>query len=153
MTNHARRPGAIPAAFSPTGKEVPPSPDVAEHSLAQVIGQSVALHLAQLLAPGIEQLIKVASQVQPQPACVLCVQECKQAEAAWQVAAQNAMQAAEPEPAPFAAPPIAQAVTWMPIGQPPVAVPLCYGHVPSGPQVRATGLVAPNGQPIVAQRA
>lgn len=139
MTNHARRPGAIPAAFSPTGKEVPPSLDVAEHSLAQVIGQSVALHLAQLIAPGIEQLIKVASQVQPQPACVLCVQECKQA--------------AEPEPAPFAAPPISQAVTWMPIGQPPVAVPLCYGHVPSGPQVRATGLVAPNGQPIVAQRA
>ena len=134
MSNTRRLPGTVPAGLSATGQEVPPSADVAERSLAEVIGQAVALHLAQLLAP-------LLQQAQAQPACVLCVQACK-------VAEQNARQAAEE----FSAPGIAQAVTWMPVGSPPAAVPLCYGHVPDGPQVRATGLVSPSGAPIVARQ-
>lgn len=124
-------PGHIPAAFARDGQEVPPSTDVAEANLANVIGEAVALHLANVLGPMLQQMPW-------HPACVLCVQARKQAE-----------QAEGEEP-----PGIAQAVTWMPLGQPgqpPNVLPVCYGHFQTGPAVRPTGLVAPSGQPIVAR--
>lgn len=141
-----RIPGTVPAAFSRNGQDVPPSPDVAEHTIAQVIGQAVAQYLGELLGPVLAHL---ANQ-QPMPACVLCVQARKIAEAEHRVAVANAAAAAEPEPE-LMLPPVTRCDTWMPMGQPPVAVPICYGHVPDGPAIRATGLVAPNGSPIIAR--
>jgi hypothetical protein len=81
VTKPARPHGTIPAAFSATGEDVPPSPDVEEHSLAQVIGEAVALHLAPLIA-----------RMRPaRPGCITCAAKVK-------VAERNAKAAAEPLP-------------------------------------------------------
>jgi hypothetical protein len=72
----------------------PPSPDVVEHGIAQVIGQSVAYHVAQLLAPVLQ---RIADQ-QEQPGCIACAATAKRAERAWEVDAANAKAAAEPLP-------------------------------------------------------
>lgn len=89
----SRKPaGTIPAALSASGQDVPPSPDVA--ALAQVIGQGVAFHVAQLLGPVLQRLV----DVQEQPGCILCAGEVKRAERAYEVNLLNAQQAAEPEP-------------------------------------------------------
>lgn len=137
--------GHIPAAFARDGQEVPPSPDVAEANLANLIGQTVAAHLAQMLG-------QILPQMPWHPACVLCVQVCKQAEQAYQTAVDVAMKAAEPTPEMPEVPQIAQAVTWMPLGapgQPANVLPVCYPHFQAGPAIRPTGLVAPGGQPII----
>ena len=150
MSNTRRLPGTVPAAFSATGEDIPPSPDVAEHNLAQVIGQAVAVHLGQLLGP----LVQHIAQQQAQPACVICVQARKAAEQAHQVAVANAQQAAEPEPEAPELPGIMPAITSMPLGapgQPPQVLPVCYGHFQAGPSVRPAGLVLPDGRPVVAQ--
>jgi hypothetical protein len=77
-----RRPhGTIPAAFSKTGKDVPPSPEVAERTLAEVIGEAVALHLAPL----------VSRMRASRPGCIVCAAKVKRAE-------RNARAAAEPLP-------------------------------------------------------
>lgn len=141
--SNTRRANGVPAAFSATGQHVPESPDVAEANLANVIGQAVAMHLAQLLA-----------QQQAQSACVLCVQNRKQAEQAYQVAVDNAAAAAEPQPPLPPEPPVMPAVTWVPLGQPGQpgnVLPVCYAHFPSGPQVRSTGLVDASGNAILAR--
>lgn len=90
--NNPRRPhGTLPAAFSKTGQDVPPSPEVAAQGLAEVIGGAVAVHLAQLLGPVLQRLV----DVQDQPACIVCAAKAKREHA---VAVANALAAAEPEP-------------------------------------------------------
>lgn len=84
--------GRVPAALSATGKDVPPSPDVAEASLAGVIGQSVALHLADLLGTFLAEAML-------RDGCIVCAARVKRAVHAWEVDAANARAAAEPEPA------------------------------------------------------
>lgn len=127
------------------GTPVPPSADVAQEHLANVIGQAVAVHLAKLLAGWQPQ----------QVACSFCTVQRRQAEQAYATALANAQAAAEEPPGPPELPGIAQAVTWQPVqvaqGTPPVAVPVCYPHVQAGPAQRATGLVTADGRPIVAQ--
>lgn len=120
--------------------------DAAENSLAQVIGQAVALHLAQVLP-------QIMAQMPWQPACVLCVSEHKNAEAGY--LAKLGDTPVEDRP-PFEGPPIAQAITLAPFvtsaQSPPVAAPLCYRHLASGPTVRPTGLVDAAGRPMIATR-
>lgn len=87
MSKPSRPIGTIPAAFSRTGQDVPPSPDVAAHGLAEVIGGQVALNLAQLLGPVLQRLV----DVQERPACVICAKKAKS------IAVANARAAAEDE--------------------------------------------------------
>jgi hypothetical protein len=84
--------GTIPAAFSKTGQDVPPSPDVAAHGLAEVIGGAVAYNVAQLLGPVLQRLV----DVQERYACIVCTAKAKRELI---VAVANAKAAAEPEPA------------------------------------------------------
>lgn len=89
---NSRKPhGTLPAAFSATGEDVPPSPDVAAHGLAEVIGGTVAVHLVQLLGPVLQRLV----DVQDQPACIVCAVKAKREHL---TAVANAQAAAEPEP-------------------------------------------------------
>lgn len=143
----SRRATGAPAAFARDGKAVPPSADVAERTLAEVIGETVAIHVAKLLGPVLAQF----GQAQHQPGCVICVQERKAAEHAHGLAVANAVQAAEEPPAEAQLPGIMPAITWMPLGQQGHILPVCYGHIEHGPQVRATGPVTPSGQPIIAR--
>jgi hypothetical protein len=76
---------------------MPPSPEVAEHAkkdLAQVIGQSVAYHVAALLTPVLQRLV----DMQERYACLVCAAAAKRAERAHEIAVANAKAAAEPEP-------------------------------------------------------
>jgi hypothetical protein len=91
VTKPSRPHGTLPAAFSATGQDVPPSREVAEASLAQVIGQSVAYELAALLAPVLQRLV----DVQERYACLTCTTKAVREH---QVAVANARTAAEPEP-------------------------------------------------------
>ena len=91
MGNTRRPHGTIPAAFSATGQDVPPSPDVAAHSLAEVIGGAVAFHVAQLLGPVLQRLV----DVQERYACLTCLTNAKREHT---IAVANAKAAAEPEP-------------------------------------------------------
>jgi hypothetical protein len=85
--------GTTPPVFVRDGKPVPPSPDVAEHNLAQLIGQSTAYHLAQLLEP-------VLAAIAPRRhMCIVCTAKLKAEAAAYEVALANAVAAAEPQPA------------------------------------------------------
>jgi hypothetical protein len=127
-----------------------------EFGIAKVIGESVALHLAQLLPP----LLARASQA---TGCLFCTFAAKQAQRDYQIAVMNAAQAAEEPPPPPAEPQIATALTWVtitslaqtPAGPVPVAsvVPACFNHVqlPQEPP-RQVGLVAADGRPIIASR-
>jgi hypothetical protein len=94
MGNPRRLHGTIPAAFSATGQDVPPSPDVAAHSLAEVIGGAVAVHLAQLLAPVLQRLV----DVQERYACIVCAVRVKVAGQEWKRDAAIRAMAAEPIP-------------------------------------------------------
>jgi hypothetical protein len=127
---------------------MPSGVGAAQEGLANVIGQAVAVHLANVLG-------QILPQMRPQgTACLFCALEAKQALAAYQVACENAQKAAEDIPPP-PQPPIQQAFTWSPIAAgpnvPPVAVPVCFDHLQAGPPQRAVGLVLPDGRPIVAQ--
>lgn len=85
--------GTIPAAFSRTGEDVPPSPDVQEHSLAQLIGQASAFYLAQLLEP-------VLAGIAPRRhMCIVCAAKLKAEAKAYETAVEIAVKAAEPLPA------------------------------------------------------
>ena len=88
--------GAIPAAFSKTGQDVPPSPDVQEHNLAQLIGQSAAFELAQLLEP----LLASISTRQQRNACIVCAARLKAEARDYETAVEIAVKAAEEPPAP-----------------------------------------------------
>lgn len=94
MTN-TRRATGVPAAFARDGKAVPPSADVAERTLAEVIGESVALHLAKILGP---VLVRMAEQQQSRPGCLVCAGRVKRAEKAHKIAIANANAAAEDGP-------------------------------------------------------
>ena len=94
MSNTRRVPGTIPAAFSATGKDVPPSPDVAERNLAEVIGEGVALHLAKILGP----LLNHMSQQMNRPGCLVCAAKVKRAEREFEIQVANAKAAAEAGP-------------------------------------------------------
>jgi len=95
VANKPHRPaGTIPAAFSKTGQDVPPSPDVQEHSLAQVIGEAVGLHLAKLLGPVLAHM----AEQQHRPGCIVCAARAKRAERAHKIAIANANAAAEDGP-------------------------------------------------------
>ena len=87
-----RRPhGTLPAAFSATGQDVPPSPEVAAQGLAELIAKGTAYELAALLGPVLQRLV----DVQEQPACIVCAARAKREHL---VAVANAKAAAEPEP-------------------------------------------------------
>jgi hypothetical protein len=157
MSNTRRLPpGAVPAAFSRDGKEVPPSADVVEHNLAQIIGQSVAVHLGQMLG----QLLPAMPW---QPDCYFCVMAAKKLVRDHQVSCANAVQAGEDQPELPEPPQVARGVTQIivtqisdtPLG--PVqacgALWACWDHIelPQQPP-RQVGLVAPDGHPLVAKR-
>lgn len=132
----------------------------AETNLAQVFGQTVAEVLIQVLPQAL-------AQISTQPACVVCAMVRKQAELAWRaqveavvneyrVAVENAKAAAEELP------PVQQSFTWVPVllrtDMAPQPLPVCYDHMPATaaqaglpPMRRETGLVFPDGRPIVAQ--
>lgn len=63
----------------------------AEETLAGLIGQAVAVHLAKMLGPVLQQL-------QVQYCCVVCATEAKRGERAHEIAVANATAAAEPLP-------------------------------------------------------
>lgn len=94
MSNPRRPAGTIPAAFSVTGKDVPPSPEVMEANVAGLIGQSVAYHVTRLLAPALQRLV----DVQERYACLVCAAKAKHVERDHEIAVANAKAAAEPEP-------------------------------------------------------
>ena len=150
MSNTKHTNGQVPAAFA---KPVPSSPDVAEQTLAQVIGESVAVHLAQMLS-------QLLPQMPWQPDCFFCVSAARSVVRAYQVAVQNAQQAGEDVPDPPAPPGVGKAVTWVlatqlvqtPAGPVPgtSSVPACWEHVQApGEAPRPTGLVTADGRPIV----
>lgn len=119
-----------------------------QDALAKVIGESVALHLANILG-------QILPQMRPQgTACLFCALAAKQELAAYQVACENAQKAAEDIPEP-PQPPIQQAFTWAPVAaapnMPPVPGPVCFDHLQTGPQQRPVGLVLPDGRPVVAR--
>lgn len=90
--NNPRRPhGTLPAAFSRTGQDVPPSPEVAAKGVAEVIGGTVAYQLAALLGPVIQRLV----DVQERYACLTCTARAKREHV---TAVANAKAAAEPDP-------------------------------------------------------
>ena len=157
MSNHAHlRPGHVPAAFSATGEDVPPSPDVEQHGLAQVIGQSVALHLGELLG-------QLLPQMPWQPECFFCLVAAKQLVKDYQVLVANAQAAGEDNPPPPAPPGVNRASTYVvvtqlvqtPAGMVPSSgsVPACWDHLelPSEPP-RQSGLADPGGRPIATRR-
>ena len=90
----SRRATGVPAAFARDGKAVPPSPDVAERTLAEVIGEAVGLHMAKLLGP----VLACMAEQQSRPACIVCAARAKRAEKAHMVAIANANAAAEDGP-------------------------------------------------------
>lgn len=114
--------GTVPAALTRDGAEIPASPDVARHDLAQVIGQSVAYNVAQLLGPVLQRLV----DQQEQPGCIVCAGEVKRAERAWEIDAANARASAEPEP------PKPDAKVSMSFTFDPAAGPVCWAHFEPG---------------------
>ena len=140
----------------------------ATDTLAKLIGEAVALHLAPLIGQLAQAL---AAQ---KTACVYCAARAKMAGHAHAKAVEAlraeqeiaAKAAAELGGAPpeltlpeFAPPGIQEAFTWVPVviapGQPPTSVPVCFDCLPEEPQTapagpRATGLVTGDGRPVVA---
>jgi bacterioferritin-associated ferredoxin len=124
-----------------------------EASFAKLLGQAVAIELAQMLG-------QLLPQMPWREDCYFCIVSARQMVRAYQVAVTTAEQAAEPVPDPPAAPQVARAVTHVPVTQlvqtpaGPVpgtaAVPACWDHVQvQGEGPRPTGLVLPDGRPIV----
>lgn len=124
-----------------------------EASFAKLLGESVAMHLAGMLG-------QLLPQMPWQPECFFCVSAARAAVRAYQVAVANAQQAGEDVPEAPAPPGVAKGLTYVPVtqlvqtpaGQVPgtSSVPACWDHVQvQGDAPRATGLVAPDGRPIV----
>jgi hypothetical protein len=136
-----------------------PLPDE-EAKLAKLIGESVALHLGQLLGQLVPQVLQAAQQIVQHTECLFCVLAARKLVAAYQVAVANAAAAAEPVPDLPPQPQVARAVTWVnvveqimtPAGPQAIVttVPACWEHVPvPGDAPRPTGLVGVDGRPIV----
>lgn len=152
--SHTRRATGAPPAFAAT--EVPPSQDVAEAGLANVIGQAVALHLGQLLG-------QMLPAMPWQPDCFFCLLAAKKLVHDHTVAVANASAAGEDMPELPAAPTVNRAVTQTVVthlvqtaaGMLPASgsVWACWDHleVPSEPP-RQTGLVGPDGRAIISRK-
>ncbi len=97
MTKPRPLPGTLPAALSRTGKDVPPSPEVAAAAMADAIGMAAAMHLAELLEPVFRGLADQQGKL-AQSWCIVCSAKVKRLERAHEVAVANARAAAEPEP-------------------------------------------------------
>lgn len=145
--------GTNGATASQIGRDLRRHEAAQEATLAKLIGESVALHLSELLG-------RLLPQMPWQPNCYFCMVAARQAVRAYQIQAQNAVQAGEPVPEMPAPPEVAQAVTSVPVtqlvqtpaGQVPgtCSVPACWEHVQvPGEGPRPVGLVAPDGRPIV----
>jgi bacterioferritin-associated ferredoxin len=124
-----------------------------ETTLAKLIGETVAVHLAQMLG-------QLLPQMPWQPECFWCVTAASQTVRDYQVRVTNAQAAGETNPEPPPAPQVAKSVTLVPVtqmAQTPagpvpvsVALPACFGHVPVPQDMpKPTGLVMPDGRPIV----
>jgi bacterioferritin-associated ferredoxin len=124
-----------------------------EASFAKLLGQAVAVELAQMLG-------QLLPQMPWQPDCFFCVTAARSMVRAYQVQVANAQQAGEDVPEPPPPPGVAKAITTVPATQlvatpaGPVpgtcGVPACWDHVQAqGDAPRPTGLVAPDGRPIV----
>ena len=81
-----------------------------ETSLAQMIGESVALHLGAMLG-------ELVQRVTAQPECFFCITSAAQAVRKYQVAVLNAQQAGEELPQPPEAPSVNRSVTRVPVIQ------------------------------------
>lgn len=151
-TRHAKdAPPSVPPLTGP-----PPSPEVAGHGLAQVIGQAVALHLGELLG----QLLPAMPW---QPDCFFCLLGAKKTVRDYQVLLANAQAAGEGVPDPPAAPSVNRAVTQVVVTQlaqtPGGMVPssgsvwACWDHLelPAEPP-RQSGLVDAAGRAIITRR-
>lgn len=128
----------------------------AEETLASVIGQTVAVQLAQMLS-------QLLPQMPWQPDCFFCVLAAKQVVHNHQIACANAVQAAEEQPELPPAPEVARGVTQVVVTQlvntPAGPVPssgsvwACWNHIELPQQApRQSGLVGPDGSPIIARR-
>lgn len=129
---------------------------VAQTSLAAMIGETVAAHLAPLLG-------ELVHRVTAQPECFFCLTKVVALVREYQTAIANAQQAGEPVPAQPPAPPVNRSVTRVPViqmaqgaaGPVPVAcdVPACFECMRAQTQAtpRQVGLVAADGRPIVAR--
>lgn len=133
MSNTRHLPnGRVPPALTRDGAGREPPAEAAQQNLIGLL---------------VEAFGQVLGQQPWHPACLHCVNAHKQAAAALaEDGGGNVDQGRLPE--------IAQAITWAPTQArgAMVTVPVCYGHYQPGPGQRATGLVAPSGQPIVARR-
>lgn len=108
-TRHTNGSGSVPAIGAP------PSAEVAGTGFAQVIGQTVAYHLAKLLGD-------LLPRMPWQPECEPCVIAAKTAIRAYEVLCANAVAAGEDTP-PLPEPPlVAAAVTWQ------YSRPVCFEH-------------------------
>jgi hypothetical protein len=85
--------GTTPPVFVRDGKPVPPSPDVAVHGLAQLIGQACAYHLGELLGPALSALAAPRRHM-----CIVCTARLKAEAKAYEVKLANAVAAAEEQP-------------------------------------------------------
>jgi hypothetical protein len=124
-----------------------------EATLAKVIGESVAVHHAQMLG-------QLLPRMPWRPDCYFCVAGAKMTVRDYEVKVANAQAAGEDNPEPPAAPEVTQAVTFMPVtqmaGSPAgpvpvtVSVPVCFAHMPASQDMpKATGLLNVDGSPIL----
>ena len=150
-TQHAK---GVPAAFA--NPDVPPSQDVAEHGLAQVIGQVTAYHLAGMLG-------KLLPQMPWQPDCFFCVAAAKKLVRDHQVAIANAQAAGEELPGLPPPPAVNRSITQViatqlvqtPAGVVPASgsVWACWEHIDVPAEApRLAGLVNAAGQPIISRK-
>lgn len=118
------------------------------------IGESVALHLAQLHGELIQRLSTTPSE------CWFCLAAAKKLVRSHQIAMQNAHAAGEPMPELPAPPVVARAVTLVPVvqlaagpaGPAPIgsSVPACFEHVEMPQEMpRQVGLIDVTGRPII----
>lgn len=139
------------------GTPVPPSEDVAQTNLADIIGKSVAAYLGGVLQQLLSQL---AQQTQGRGECFFCILAAKKVVHDHQVACQIALQAGEDQPELPPPPAVATGITQLVVNQivatqngPVVgsgSVWACWDHIelPQAPP-RQTGLVGPDGTPLL----
>jgi hypothetical protein len=133
----------------------PPSAEVNGQAFAEVVGRTVAVQLANMLA-------QLLPRMPWQPSCQMCIVAAKQAIRAHEIACQNAVQAGEEQPVLPEPPNVAQAVTLMPSaqsaigpdGQPRIVgvaeLPVCFDHIQlPEDSPRPTGLVTGSGAAIL----
>jgi bacterioferritin-associated ferredoxin len=124
-----------------------------EATLARVIGETVAVHLAQMLG-------QLLPRMPWRSDCYFCVAQARTLVRDYQVAVQNAQQAGEDVPEAPPPPEVTQAVTWIPVTQlaatphgpvpVSVSVPACFQHVTvTADMPQPSGLLRADGSPIL----